>query len=150
VFIGDGELKESIFAKAQEMAIDQHILFLGVRKDVPQLLKIMNLFLFPSLFEGLGMAVIEAQAAGLPVLMSDTVPPEVDVVPLLVQRLSLAESPATWARCCYDMHQKKQVIKNCEAEQIVSCSDYNIGNNIKQLEQIYSCLGVGQVVKAVQ
>jgi glycosyltransferase involved in cell wall biosynthesis len=57
----------------------------------------MDLFLFPSLWEGLGLAAVEAQAAGVPVLASGGVPEDVDVIPGLVERIALSSGAGTWA-----------------------------------------------------
>lgn len=98
VMVGAGEAKRREFeSAANEWSMGRQIRLLGVRSDVPRLMLGANLLLFPSLAEGLGMVVIEAQAAGLPVLASDTTPRECVVVPGLVDFMSLAETPGHWA-----------------------------------------------------
>lgn len=72
--IGDGPLKEEILNKAKELKIDSKIIFAGVHKDVYRYYHIMDCFLFPSLYEGLGMVAIEAQVNGLPCFLSNEVP----------------------------------------------------------------------------
>ncbi|HWQ14135.1 MAG TPA: glycosyltransferase, partial [Roseiflexaceae bacterium] len=69
----------------------------GARDDIPALLGALDLFIFPSHYEGLGIALIEAQAAGVPVLASRAVPAESDVGLGLVRFASLEEGPARWA-----------------------------------------------------
>lgn len=68
LFVGDGELRESLRAQARRAGLEGHILFLGSRHDVPDLLAASDLFVLPSLWEGLSMALVEAMAAGLPVI----------------------------------------------------------------------------------
>jgi glycosyltransferase involved in cell wall biosynthesis len=98
LLIGDGPLREGVEAEARAIAPGNQIHFLGVRKDVPQLLRgAMDIFLFPSLWEGLGLALVEAQAAGLPCLASDAVPRDAIVVPELVHSSPLADGAEEWA-----------------------------------------------------
>ena len=76
--------------------------FLGVRDDIPALMMAGDAMIFPSLFEGLPVTIVEAQAAGLPVLMSDTVTDEV-ILTDLVQTMSLREDAHSWARRALEM-----------------------------------------------
>lgn len=76
--------------------------FLGVRDDIPDLMMASDAMIFPSLFEGLPVTVVEAQAAGLPVLMSDTVTDEV-ILTDLVQTMSLQKSADSWAERALEM-----------------------------------------------
>jgi glycosyltransferase involved in cell wall biosynthesis len=66
--VGDGELRADLQSRAQELGLGDRVLFTGARADVPDLLASFDVFAFPSLFEGLCVAVIEAQAAGVPVV----------------------------------------------------------------------------------
>lgn len=79
VLIGDGDLKEAIQTKIQELNLSESVIMLGNRKDVPELLQAADCFLFPSLYEGLGIVAIEAQAAGLPCVCAENVPRLVNV-----------------------------------------------------------------------
>ncbi|HLM82198.1 MAG TPA: glycosyltransferase [Terriglobales bacterium] len=98
LLVGDGPLRAEIEAKVNGYAIEKHFIFAGPRSDVPALMKgVMDVFLFPSLYEGLGLALLEAQAAGLTSIVSDLVPGESDVIPNLVDRLALGNSAPTWA-----------------------------------------------------
>lgn len=96
VFIGEGHLMEAIQEKAKKMGIIDSIQFLGVRFDVNELLQGMDVFLFPSLYEGLGNVITEAQAVGLRCVVSDAVPKEVKLTEL-VDYISLNEDPDVWA-----------------------------------------------------
>ena len=70
LFVGDGILKKSLKAKAKKMKLDECVVFLGERHDIPELLSMLDVFLLPSLSEGLPVSVIEAMASGLPIIAS--------------------------------------------------------------------------------
>ncbi len=98
VLVGEGPLREATERLVAELDIAGHVTFAGARDDVPALmLGAFDLFLLPSLHEGLPVVMLEAQAAGLPCVISDVVSPETDVVPGLVTRMSLADSSEEWA-----------------------------------------------------
>lgn len=95
LLIGDGELKDRIVDKVQRLNLIDSVLFLGQRNDVPDILQAMDCFVLPSLFEGLGIVSIEAQAAGLPCALSNNVPKEVKIIES-VRFISLNESLDYW------------------------------------------------------
>ena len=76
ILVGGGDYSD-LEEKAEKLKIRNNIIFLGVRNDVSELYNIFDIFIFPSRFEGLGVALLEAQANGLPVLASDVIPKEV-------------------------------------------------------------------------
>ena len=94
LLVGGGEDMKMIQVKAQILGIAEHVRFLGIRSDVADLMQAMDIFVFPSLYEGLGIALIEAQAAGLPCVVSDTIPKEAYLTDL-VKSESLSDSPDT-------------------------------------------------------
>lgn len=79
LIVGSGILKDSIQRQIQELGLSENVIMLGTRDDVPRILMALDVFLFPSLWEGLPVTVIEAQAAGLPCLVSNKVTHEVAV-----------------------------------------------------------------------
>lgn len=79
LLIGDGSLKQQIEYKVKMLGLEEKVIFTGVRSDVADLYNAMDLFCFPSLYEGLGMVAVEAQANGLPVLASIEVPIEAKI-----------------------------------------------------------------------
>ena len=96
LLVGDGVLRHDAEQQAEKLGIRDRVFFMGVRSDVDRLLQAMDVFLMPSLFEGLPVSIVEAQAAGLPCLISDKVPIECRKTDLVTQ-ISLAASPAEWA-----------------------------------------------------
>lgn len=99
---GEGRLEDEIRQKAKELNIDDSVIFLGVRKDTNRVYQAYDMFLFPSLWEGLPLTGIEAQTAGLPVLMSDVITPET-IVTDNVTTFSLANTAEQWADKALDI-----------------------------------------------
>lgn len=96
LYIGTGELETEVRAYAARTLPPAAVRFLGLRRDIPDLMFAADAFLLPSLYEGLPMVAVEAQAAGLPVLASDAVSTETALTPL-VRFLSLDEPDRIWA-----------------------------------------------------
>lgn len=96
VLAGEGYLRDNIEKKVKKLGLTEHVTFLGVRNDISKLLQGIDLFLFPSLFEGLPVVLIEAQAAGLQCIVSDSITTEADVTGRL-QFISLKESAKQWS-----------------------------------------------------
>ncbi|RDW22411.1 glycosyltransferase family 1 protein [Oceanobacillus arenosus] len=97
VLVGDGDLRSSIEKKATRLGLKSHVLFLGVREDINELMQGFDLFIFPSLFEGLPVVLVEAQAAGLNCIIADSITSEVDITGR-IKFLSLRESSDAWAQ----------------------------------------------------
>lgn len=93
VLVGDGELKERVEEEARQKKLQDHVIFAGASDQVSSYLQMFDIFLFPSFYEGLGIAGLEAQAAGLPVLASDGIPASMKVTDR-VWFLSLDEKKA--------------------------------------------------------
>lgn len=96
LLVGEGELLEQLKEKARRLNVADCVIFYGVSAHVERLLWAMDVFAFPSRFEGLGIAVVEAQAAGLPVIVSECVPEEAYVTPAL-HKVLLEAGPKQWA-----------------------------------------------------
>lgn len=96
LMIGDGDLRKAIEKKAANLGLTANVKFLGVRGDISDVMQAMDVFLFPSRFEGLPVVLVEAQAAGLKCIVSDAVTKECDVTGS-VTFISLRQSPKYWA-----------------------------------------------------
>lgn len=83
MLVGKGELENDIRRKSAELEISDKIIFTGVRSDIPEILSAMDVFVFPSLYEGMPNTVIEAQATGLPCIIADTITREADITGLV-------------------------------------------------------------------
>ncbi len=96
VFAGDGPCEDEVKAKAKEYGIEEHTRFLGMRSDVPDILQAADAFVLPSLFEGLPVTGIEAQASGLHCVVSDGVTHEMNAIDM-VEYLSLSDPLEKWS-----------------------------------------------------
>jgi glycosyltransferase involved in cell wall biosynthesis len=134
--IGQGPLEETIKAKAKQLKINGNIDFLGTRKDIPQILAQSDVLVLPSINEGLGIVVIEAQAAGIPCIVSDNVPKEADMELNMVKFLSLETSTRIWASALQNC--RKQVIPKENTRQLaIHRKKYSTESIINRLLQIY-------------
>lgn len=97
ICVGDGELREAVEAEATELGIRDKVIFTGIRKDADAIMSALDELIFPSIHEGIPLTLIEAQIAGLPILISDTIAESVDVTKGLVNRKSLDDGAASWA-----------------------------------------------------
>jgi glycosyltransferase involved in cell wall biosynthesis len=138
LLIGDGPLRPNIERLVAQNGLADNIIFAGVRTDVPFLMRgAMDMFLFPSLFEGLGLVLVEAQAAGLPCVISDVVPDEAEVVRPLVRRLSLEQPASAWAEAIIDSRRSIKSISNERSLKTVEQSQFNIMYSVKTIEKFY-------------
>ena len=102
ILIGDGDLKNELEQYAQQLHISDKIVFTGIRDDIPILMNLFDVLLFPSIIEGLGGVVLEAQAAGTPAVISENVPETVDVGLGLITRCSLETNKSIWVKKIQD------------------------------------------------
>ncbi len=137
VLVGDGPLRSQLENLARELSLGGRCHFVGDQDAVHRFLGAADLMVFPSLFEGLGIAVVEAQAAGLSVIASDSLPPESDVIPDLVRRLPLALGPNEWARTIALQFDSRPSISQPDAAQAVRQSAFGIDRCIRELELLY-------------
>ena len=96
ILVGDGPLKPEIEELVAAKGIQDRVLFMGVRPDVPEILGCLDAFLFPSLWEGLGIVLIEAQAAGVPCVVSNVISEEANLGIGLLHPVSLNASLDQW------------------------------------------------------
>jgi glycosyltransferase involved in cell wall biosynthesis len=133
LFVGDGELRDELVKMADELILGEKVMFLGNRRDVQDILQAADLFVFPSLYEGLGAVAIEAQAAGLPCLISDTVPKEAKITGL-AEFLPIDKGPEIWAERLLGLKSYKRE----DMVDIIKKAGYDIHDAAKWLEDYYS------------
>ncbi|MBS6601858.1 MAG: glycosyltransferase family 1 protein [Clostridium sp.] len=131
LLIGDGELKKEIEKKVLLLGLENSVKFLGVREDVNRLMQAFNIFLLPSLFEGLPVTMIEAQAAGLKCIISDKVTKECDITGN-VERISLNVPAKKWAEKILKTRYEKE-----DTYEKIKEAKYDIKENALWLENFY-------------
>jgi glycosyltransferase involved in cell wall biosynthesis len=115
VLVGDGHLKPAMERKVASLGLSSQVRFLGIRNDIPKLMQGMDLFLFPSLFEGLPVVLVEAQASGLRCVATDTITSDANVTGR-VDFMSLKETPEQWAQVVlnssYEHEDTSELMRN--------------------------------------
>lgn len=135
LLVGDGHLRPAIEAEVSCLGLTRHFLFTGVRSDIPRLLLgAMDLFLFPSRHEGLPLALLEAQAAGLPCVYSAGLSGEAAVVKHLLHPVSLSAPLETWVERLLSATRKPRKEGGCE---LLSASAFDIRTSVRELTALY-------------
>ena len=131
LLVGDGPLEEEIKKKVNSLGLEDKVKFLGARDNVNDLMQAMDVFLMPSLYEGFGIVLMEAQASGLKCVISDSIPTDA-IITQKVKRLSLGDDISTWVEeILSNKSERKEGIKDIEK------SKYDITSNAKWLENFY-------------
>ncbi len=128
LLIGRGNAEEDLRRQIRQLGIEDKAKLLVSRKDIPELLKAMDVFVLPSRFEGFGIVLIEAQAAGLPCVVSDNVPAQA-FQSKNITRLSLNEDKEKWVNALLDPAGNIDAWGNIE--------DYDMKKEIHHLEDLY-------------
>ena len=133
ILVGDGHLRIKTEAMAERMGLSKCIFFVGIQNCVAEFLNAFDVFIFPSTYEGLGGAVIEAQTAGLPCLVSTNVPKETAITDL-VQYLKLHDNAEEWAKAaikaCINRDGKYRISE-------VVQKGYDVNSTVMAYENLY-------------
>lgn len=132
LLVGDGDLKHSIVNRAKELGIAEQVQFLGVREDINDILQAMDVFLFPSHYEGLPVTLIEAQASGLKIFASENITKEVSITED-IKFISLEKPPKYWAEKIVNImpYSRKNNYK------LIKINAYDIVSNAEWLQDFY-------------
>ncbi|OBS62132.1 glycosyltransferase family 1 protein [Enterococcus mundtii] len=128
VLIGNGSLKDKILNKIQQLDLVENVLYLGERNDIPEMLALMDVFLLPSLYEGLPMVGIEAQASQKKLVLSSTITKDISLTPN-VHFVDLEETLEVWAKTVLQKPYTNEKTKELEA--------FDVSHTIQQMEEIY-------------
>lgn len=133
LLIGGGELEESIHNLVKEYKLEDAVYFLGQKSDVNNYMQAFDIFLFPSLFEGLPVTMIEAQSSGLQCFISDVIPAQC-IISENVETFSLDESDEKIAS---DVLNKHQNFIRKDMSEIIRNKGFDVNKNAKELEEFY-------------
>ena len=130
--IGTGENKEEVEKRAKQLELSNKVRFWGTRSDVSDLMQAMDVFLFPSLYEGLSVSLVEAQAAGLPCLISDCIPCECRLTDLAIP-FSLDSGAEEWADKLCDLRNHERI----GVKKDIIAAGFDIEKNAMWLQNYY-------------
>lgn len=142
LIVGDGDLRSIIETKISSFGLDEKVILLGNRNDVSELYSAMDVFLMPSLCEGLPFSAVEAQASGLPCVYSRGVPQETDIT-FTGRFLSLEDGLSTWAAAIKEAYRSG---RSTEAPCILESKGYSVQASAKQLAGLYRRMMNGEPV----
>jgi glycosyltransferase involved in cell wall biosynthesis len=135
IFVGyKGDTGEHMENELIEKKMNDRIKFTGIRHDVSTIMSACDVFVFPSLWEGLGMVAVEAQCSGLNVVISDMVPAEAVICGDLVTTKSLSEGPFAWSNTIATLkadHDRKKYARE------IKNSNFSIENSVNRLKALY-------------
>ncbi|AHV98591.1 glycosyltransferase family 1 protein [Paenibacillus sabinae] len=133
LLIGDGELRSKIEKKISELSLSNNVIFAGIRSDIPQLLQAMDVFVFPSRYEGSPIALIEAQAAGLFSFVASTISKE-SYITNMVKSIQLENNSKEWAEQILSSMKNYERINTLE---VIKSKGFDCVASAKLLQQIY-------------
>jgi glycosyltransferase involved in cell wall biosynthesis len=131
------EMRRKLVAEVAAWGLSERLQLVGVRQDVPQLMRAADLLFFPSTQEGLGMVVVEAQAAGLAVLASTAVPRECVVLPELCEFLPLNRPLEEWAETLIQISTRPR-LPSRKCHDAVQASPFSIENSALTIRSVYA------------
>ncbi|MBQ5810643.1 MAG: glycosyltransferase [Clostridia bacterium] len=132
LFVGSGDIEGALKAKAEADGLGEKVLFQGFRTDVADYHRAADIFLFPSIVEGLGLSLIEAQACGVPCVASANVPRTADISGC-VDFVGLDEPIELWCRALHNMGEKAI----CEPEEKVRKANFDINEEAAKMSSFF-------------
>lgn len=133
ILVGDGELAEKIENKVKKLNLEQNVKFLGIRSDINKIMQGMDIFLMPSLYEGLPVVGVEAQASGLLCILSDSMTKETKVIES-TEFLSIEKSASEWSDFIYNKYKS---FKRRDTRKDIIKANFEIKNEAGKLESKY-------------
>lgn len=138
LLIGQGEDEEKLRNRVGELHLEADVKFLGVRNDIPQLLSAMDVFVFPSLFEGLSLVSLEVQASGILIFASEQIIPEEIRISDSLFTLNLDESAEYWAQCIEEKRLRQGEIARKSYRSEFQARGYSIEEEVKKMQSLFA------------
>lgn len=136
LIVGEGECKSFLVDQIRSLGIEQNVIFLGFRQDRNKWLSAMDVFVLPSRFEGLGLAYIEAQCAGLPTFATEGAIPQEANISSLFHTISIKDSAKTWATYII----KNKNTQRLDMTDVIKKAGYDMEDVVGRLMEIYKSL----------
>lgn len=136
ILVGSGELMDNIKSKVERMSLSDSVIFAGFHANVQDFYQVFDVFLMPSLYEGLPFVGIEAQASGLPCFFSDTITQELKIIDS-VYYLSVNDKPEMWAA---KIDSCLRTFERVDTKNSITKAGYNIENETKKLLTYYKSI----------
>lgn len=139
LLIGAGSLRPAMEQRAAALGIADRVIFAGLRSDIARVLAgAVDVFALPSWNEGLPLVLIEAQAAGLPCVFTESLPEETSIIPELTTRVALSEPASTWAARILEAGKSTRPVSSKHALTAVAASPFDIRQSAAALMHVYS------------
>lgn len=134
ILVGNGELLDAVIKKAKDLNIDDKVLFLGYRNDVNEIVQTFDVLVMPSLFEGLPVTCIEAQAVGIPCVLSSEITKDAKIIPN-VEYLQLNDKKEKWVNTILKLSSKGKCLNS---KKYLIEKNFDIKESAKLLESLYT------------
>lgn len=136
LLVGDGVMRQEVENLVDELNLRKYVIFAGLRTDIPEMLQVMDYFVFPSIWEGMPLSVLEAISSGLPCIISDSITKDV-MVGYNVHPLSIKDKSIVWANFIFE-HQQPDRVETCrENAKLLTDAGFNIKVEAKELLKLY-------------
>lgn len=139
ILLGEGELELQLKDQTKKLRIADKVLFPGVSSDVTKWLCAMDVAVYPSLFEGFPIAILEGEASGLPTIISKEISMEVDILGSLIS-IELNQDKCVWAEAILEAYEKSKGCLREECCRQIKEAGYDIKDTAKELELFYDKL----------
>lgn len=136
LFVGDGELMDDVCQRVDKLKISNSVILTGARTDASRLLSAMDCYILPSIWEGFGVSLLEAQTSGLQCICSENIPPNA-IVTDLVKIMPLSVGAETWAK---KIASSNCFGSRCDMSERIIAAGFDVNNNVDKLCNIYKHL----------
>ncbi|WP_430509941.1 glycosyltransferase family 1 protein [Gottfriedia solisilvae] len=143
LLVGDGDLRLHIEEESKKAGLKDNVIFVGLRDDIHTMLHCMDIFVFPSLYEGLGLVLLEAQASGVPCIVSEAIQPEADLNVGLITKKFIKDGADAWSDTILEIAKTKEKNTNKIINGFEE-SGYSPILGISRLLKIYQINNVGE------
>lgn len=139
ILVGQGEDEEKLKQKVKDLNLNNKVLFMGVRKDIGKILQAMDLFLFPSRFEGLPVTLIEAEASGIDIVTSKEAFPSSVKLPKNVKQISLNQDIDCWVKEIKNICIKSsdRFVASTNNIEFIKLEEYDINEEVRKMEKFF-------------